>query len=344
MAGGLYTPAGWVNMGAVLDMDSPFIFGWGARGIGKTYGALREMYNRPGKFALMRNTQTESDFLLSATGNPFGQINFDDGLDVVTARINKYMGGFYNGVKDGEEMLPAGECVGYILSLSTIGHIRGAGRFGIDTLFFDEFIPEEHLRNMRGMGEAFLNAMETLGRNRELLGEPPLKVVCMANSNRIDNDIFVELGLVSQAYKMQLHGVERWTDSSRGLTLLNFENSPIAQKKKNTALYKLSGPKSRFYGMAIENEFGYDDSRVKSKNLKQYTFMVNIGELDIYRHRDNNTYYVRTAKTPNRDYPSSAFGIKSANRQYGWIHGAWLDGNVIFENVVSSIVFEKYFA
>ena len=344
MGGGLYTSAGWVNMGAVLDMDSPFVFGWGARGIGKTYGALLELYRRGVKFALMRNTQSESDYLLSEAGNPFGQINHDTGVHVGAKRINKYMGAFYNCVDTGEAFEPAGDVLGYILSLSTIGHVRGAGRFDIDVLFFDEFIPEEHLRNMRGMGEAFLNAIETLGRNRELLGKPPLKVVCMANSNRIDNDIFLELGLVSQAYKMQAGGVERWTDSSRGLTLINFNESPIAQKKKDTALYRLSGSQGRFYEMAIDNSFGYDDARVKSKNLRNYDRLFNIGELDIYQAKDGHGYYVRPAKVVGRDYASTEYGLKSARYHYAWLHGAWLDGRVTFENVLSSILFEKYFA
>ena len=102
MGGGLYTSAGWVNMGAVLDMGSPFVFGWGARGIGKTYGALSELYKRGERFALMRNTQSESDYLLSEAGNPFGQINHDTGVHVGAKRINKYMGAFYNCVDTGE--------------------------------------------------------------------------------------------------------------------------------------------------------------------------------------------------------------------------------------------------
>lgn len=262
----LYTSAGWVNMGAVLDMGSPFVFGWGARGIGKTYGALKELYQRGKPFALMRNTQSELDMMLGGeVGNPFGAINNDLGLNVVSERLsnNKYMGAFYNGVKDQGLIKAAGKPVGYIMSLSTIGRVRGADFSDIETIFFDEFIPESHLKAVKHAGEAFLNAYETINRNRELQGRKPLKVVCMANANRVDNDIFYELGLVTKAYNMQRKRVELDTDSERGVTLINFTASPIAQKKKNTALYRLSGEDSEYYSMAIENDFGYDASLVR---------------------------------------------------------------------------------
>ena len=96
--------------------------------------------------------------------------------------------------------------------------------------------------------------------------------------------------------------------------------------------------------MAIDNSFGYDAARVKSKNLKNYDRLVNIGELDIFQAKDGSGYYVRPAKVVGRDYATTEFGLKAARYHYGWLHGAWLDGRVTFENVLSSILFEKYFA
>lgn len=343
---GLYLPTGYVDMGTILDMDSPFVFGWGARGIGKTYGALKELYQRGETFALMRNTQSELDMLFgSEVGNPFGALNVDEGFNVVAQRMpgNKYLGAFYNGVMDEGVLKAAGKPIGYAFSLSTVGRVRGADFSSIQTVFFDEFIPEQHLKTVKATGDAFLNAYETINRNRELSGSKPLKVVCMANANRVDNDLFYDLGLVTKAYNMQRKHIEIETDVERGYTLINFTQSPIAQAKRNTALYRLTGESSEFYSMAIENDFGYDASLVKSLNLKPFRLLVNIGELDVYEHRDGAGYYVRPAKVVGAGYPSSQRGIKSALYRYGWLHGAWLDGRVTFENVLASVIFERYF-
>lgn len=342
----LYNGAGYVNMGAVLDLDSPFVFGWGARGIGKTYGALKELYERGKPFALMRNTQSELDMMLGGeVGNPFSTLNNDFGWEVVAERLpgNKYLGAFYNGVKDQGMLKAAGKPIGYVMSLSTVGRVRGADFSEIETIFFDEFIAESHLKTVKNAGDAFLNAYETINRNRELQGREPLKVVCMANANRVDNDIFYELGLVTKAYNMQRKKIEIEQDKQRGVTLINFTSSPIAQAKRETALYKLSGADSDFYNMAIENDFGYDASLVKSLNIKPFRFLANVGELDIYEHRDGAGYYIRPAKHVGAGFPSTERGLKSAKYRYGWLHGAWLDGSITFENVLCSVIFERYF-
>ena len=71
---------------------------------------------------------------------------------------------------------------------------------------FDEFIPERHERPIKNEGAAFLNAYETMNRNRELQGYKPIQTLCLANANDLGNPIFMELGLVSRAMRMQQTG------------------------------------------------------------------------------------------------------------------------------------------
>jgi hypothetical protein len=342
---GLYLPTGYVDAEAVLDMGSPFIFGWGGRGIGKTYGMLSELYRRGLCFAYMRNIQNEIDLACSRDGNVFRPLNEDNGWSVVPERVRgtKYVGAFYNGVEVEGSIEPAGPAIGYGLALSSVARVRGFSLEAVDVVFYDEFIPEAHTRKIQALGDAFYNAYETINRNRELKGRPALKVVCMANANRVDNDLFLEFGLVTKAYDMQRKGIELFTDHERGITLINFAASPISDAKKTTALYRFAGQGSAFSAMALGNDFGYDDSAVKSKSLKPYRKLCNVGEIDIYEHRDGAGYYVRPAKVIGAQYPSTERGLKSAKYRYGWLHGAWLDGSITFENVLSNVLFERYF-
>lgn len=345
MVEGLYLPSGYVNCGSVLDLDTPFIFGWGGRGIGKTYGMLKELYSRGYCFAYMRNIQNEIDLACSRDGNVFRPLNDDYGWAVVPERIRgtKYVGAFYNAEEVEGGLEPVGAPIGYGLALASVARIRGFSLDNVEVVFFDEFIPELHTRKITALGEAFLNAYETINRNRELKGRDPLKVVCMANANRVDNDLFLEFGLVTRAYEMQKKRLDFWQDKERGITLINFAESPISKAKKNTALYRFAGSDSDFSAMALSNEFGYDDRFIQSRNLKPYKKLCNVGEIDIYQHRDGAGYYVRPAKQINSQYDCTERGLKSARYHYGWLNGAWLDGSIYFENVLSNVLFERYF-
>lgn len=339
----MFTDDGWLNMREIRLLESPFVFIVGARGIGKTYGGCLDLlrnYEETGqRFIYMRRTETQADYVSSAEGNPFNEINMDTGSNVSIKKVNRKMKGFFND----EENVP----MGVIMALSTFSGKRSISFSAYDILFYDEFIPEPHDRPIKNEAEAFFHIVETISRNRELQGRPPLKVICASNSNTLDNALFLELGLVTRALRMEEKSVPIWTDKERGLTLIMPFDSPISQKKKDTALYRLTRDSVNFQNVALKNEFNDDVSEnVMSLNLNQFSSLVHIGELYIYSHKKDRKYYISTHKqgTFDIEFSSGQMDITRFKNRYGYLWFAHMRKLVYFETYMEQLLFEKYFS
>jgi hypothetical protein len=118
-------------------------------------------------------------------------------------------------------------------------------------------------------------------------------MVCLANATNLSNPIFDELGLVNKAAKMQRTGRECSIMSDKGIALYILNASPISDRKKDTALYKLTKG-SDFYGMAIDNSFSIQTDMIKSVNIKEYKPIIKCENLTIYRHKSGGGYYITT--------------------------------------------------
>ena len=67
------------------------------------------------------------------------------------------------------------------MALSTFGNLRGVDFSDVDMIFFDEFVPQKNARPIKAEAEAFFNLYETVNRNRELDGRPPVRVLMLSN-------------------------------------------------------------------------------------------------------------------------------------------------------------------
>ena len=269
----LYQNSGYVNIAGILSLDIPFNFVVGGRGTGKTYTSLEYVVENDIKFMFMRRTQAQADLINKPEFTPFKALCRDKNIDIITKPLTKYNAGFY--MED--ENTP----IGYTAALSTISNIRGFDASDVELLIYDEFIPERHERPIKNEGAAFLNAYETINRNRELKGEKPLQVLCLANANDISNPIFMELGLVSKAEKMMRTGKEISVDYNRGIAIFMLNASPVSSLKSKTALYKLTSG-SEFEKMSIYNDFAdVDYSNVVKRPLIEYVPVVEVGEICI---------------------------------------------------------------
>lgn len=348
----LYLSNNYVNCKDLLTNKYPFIFGTGARGIGKTYGILSELIkilkgsNR--KFIYLRRTMSQVELLLKPEFNPFKSINSEQNTDISPFRISKNSSGFYHShLNEDNELVPEGSPIGYIFALSTFFNLRSVDFSDVDYIFYDEFIPEEIEKKLRGEGEAFLNLLETVGRNRELKGLPPLKVICMSNSNKLENALYMTLNLVNIATMMQEKDLEEYVVEDRGIQLLMYMHSPISEAKKDTALYKMSEG-TDFYGMAIDNKFTKDDQSLvkKNVNIKEYTPLVIIGKLTILKHKRDNKYYVTmvpaggcSKKFTTKDHDKDKFCCK-----YMYLYINYHDKlNVNFDSYETEINFRNLF-
>lgn len=343
---GLYLDSGYVNMGSIIsDKLHPFAFVWGGRGTGKTYGAIEFLIAHDIKFMFMRRTQAQLDMVNKPTFSPLNPVlqNHPDWHIVLDSVSDKNYGFFWardDGKPDKDRML------GFTAALSTLSNLRGfSGTDKADVLLFDEFIPESHERPIKNECDALLNAYETVNRNRELLGRPALKMVCLANSNQLTNPIFEGLGLTKKVRAMRKRRAEVSYDDKRGIALYALDNSPISLKKRDTALYRLAGIKSKFSEMALDNEYNWDTgSRIMSRPLNEYTPVVSVGRWCLYMHKSRNEYYacMHVSGSPAK-YQDSAEDKQRFIRTFDWVWTEYLRNTIIFEDESSEHVLTSIF-
>lgn len=343
--GRLYTEQGYISFDYIMRDSSPFIFIVGGRGSGKTYGAIKYALENGRTFFFMRRTQTQIDLIKNDSFSPFKAVD----ESIVVSSINKNLSGIYRGSQNADGTYsPAGAPIGYMCALSTISNIRGFDASDVDLIIYDEFIGEAHERPIKNEGQAFLNAYETINRNRELNGQEPVKVLALANSNSLANPIFVELQLVTPVERM-LREEEKpymqWKSIPRGVSVYMINRSPVLDAKQNTALYKLSG-ESEFSSMALRNKFTAEEmDHIKSEDLKPYRIICCVGEFCVYKKKDNANYYITGHKsgTTKAIYQSSSTDLKRFRRDMYYLWLAYLNGRILFESYIYKVLFEKYF-
>lgn len=330
----LYLAEGWLDVRRICDMPYPFIFVYGGRGIGKTFGEggeIAEEYR--GRTLFLRRTKTEYDIVTSPEMNTFSDYNNATGHNL---QFEKQKG--FSRIEEN------GDYCGLCAALSTFSNLRGGGfeQHWIDLLLYDEFIPERHKSRIRDESTVLMNIYETVNRNRELQGKSPLKLRCFANSNDIKNPIFLGLGLVSMAEKMLRRDQEISIDEKRGIAMIDCRKSPISQRKAETALYRMSAG-SEFFNMAIKNEFNGGLLPSTPRKLIEYRPLVTVGEIGIYMHKSNGKFYVSStrAKTCPQFQPNDT-QLEMYRIRYGYLYDRFYEGRIEFESQISQLLFLTY--
>lgn len=341
----LYDSNGYVNIPEVLKHEAIFIFIYGGRATGKTYGALKEMIEGKHHFIYMRRLAAQTDIVKKESMQPYKTLNDDMGWSIQPFPINKYISAFYESdTNEDGKVIPVGDQYGLLTSLSTFSNLRGVDGSNIDTIILDEFIPELNERPIKGEADALFNAYETINRNRELKGQDPVKLLCLANSNRIDNPLFMELKLVRKAEKIRQEGKEYLYDSKRKMLLIDLYKSQISEAKSDTALYQLTKG-TEFYEMAIRNSFINEErGRIETRPIKEYRPVVSIGEITIYKHKSRREYYVTTFRSGSPDsYTTGEKDRERFRKKYLFLWQCYMRREVVFEEYMSEILFDKYF-
>lgn len=331
----LYTEAGWLDVEKINAMKYPFIFVYGGRGIGKTFGEGQIITGTGrGKTLFLRRTKTEYDIITSHEMNTFADYNVETGHNIAFVKQRGF-----------SVITEGGENVGLCAALSTFSNLRGGGfeQFGIDYLLYDEFIPERHKAKIRNESDVLMNIYETINRNRELKGHDPLKLRCYANSNDIRNPIFIGMGLVSMAEKMAKKSTEIQVDTERGVALIDCKYSPISKRKAETALYKLSAG-SEFFKMAISNEFSSGLLESVQRRLIEYRPVVTVGEIGIYQHKSSGKLYVCSAvKSSAPKFAATDTQLEMFRIRYAYLYDRFYENQIEFESNLSQILFMTYF-
>lgn len=334
-----YLPSGYIDMKRIIEQPYPFQFLIHGRGTGKTYGALKYVLDTHQKFIYLRRTQTEADLCGSQEFSPFRALMMDDeNLHIVSQKIEhvKNVNGFYLAELDEETATykPTGHAIGYSMALTTVSNIRGFSMEDCTIVIFDEFIPEKQARAIRGEDSALLNAYETISRNRELKGKPPLKLLCLSNANKISAPIFATLGIMPKINRMVMRDTEECIIADRGIAIYKLLDSPISAAKKRTSLYAATEG-TEFSRMAVDNAF--DSSTflyISQQPIKEYKPIFAFEDVCVYQHKSaKGRYYVsrHTSGSPPVYYNEPQM-VKRLRKKHVLFFDAWVKGNVLFED------------
>lgn len=299
----------YINVTDYVEEEYPYQFFVGGRGRGKTYSGLRaglQHYLKTGeRFIYMRRTEKELKRCMVSrirgSGlNPFKSLNEKEHYKVAIFQTFDEIGEIHDyQISEKGAMVACGDHYGYACTLTGMAGIRGIDLSDCGLLIYDEFITERHVRKITGESDAFFNAIETIGRNREMdeEGSKPFQVWCFANAFNIYNPLFQGLGVIGDIEKVISRKQESYKNLDRGLAIHILEDNPLfTEKKANTSLYKLTKGTS-FYDMALGNEFVYNDfSLVGFQNVKGYQPCAGvhsvIGDFYIWRKKGEERYYV----------------------------------------------------
>lgn len=311
----------WYNIGARSEKLRAFNFILGGRGIGKTYSSIDYIISSGKKFLYLRNTKTQMDESATVFGNPFKRWGADHGRDIfMTAEKNHYM--IYERI-DEDPVL-----IGYGAALSTFGSLRGVDLSDVEIVLFDEFIESRTLSFKQF--DTFANLYETINRNRELLGRPPLQVLLLSNSQKLGNDILSGFGCIGIIERMIKNSQTMFIDRDMMIELCF---SDVSEEKKNTGLYRLTSGSS-FYDEAIQNKFANDSfAGIGKKPISEFIPVCGIDELFIYRHKNDGRIYV--SRSPSNRVPT--FTTRDTLAPFMLQFGVWLkvslaSGNMLFED------------
>lgn len=340
----LYLDNGYLNFRVLRDMKQPFIIAVGGRGTGKTFGALQTSVEDKIKFAFMRRSQVQLDIINKPEFSPMKPVCRKMGWNITTASIARGLTGYYFFEVEDERPKLLGGPIGYNIALSTVANIRGFDASEIDLIIYDEAIPERGEKPLAKEYEKLMNCYETLNRNRELEGKPPMKLICLANANAQTAPILEGLRLVDVLDRMDRRGQSLYVDDSRGLAMVKLRDSKISQAKADTALYRLTKG-TEFSQMAIENNFAYEDRGIiRSMPLQEFKPLVAVGGLTIYVHKSKRLLYVSRHQSGGcAVYGTSETELARFHRQYySMLYDAIMENRVIYETYETQVLLTNY--
>lgn len=326
----LYLENGYLNFRAILATKLPIIVIIGGRGSGKTYNGLKVLREDEYNVMLLRRTQAQADIISSQAMSPWKPIAKDCGFNFENIPLVK-------GVTETREIDDEGNTIRTLsvnAALSTFANLRGFDASDLDVVLYDEFIPENHEKNMKHELDALLNMYETVNRNRELSGKDPVKLIMMANANRLDSPILTGLGLTNKIENMLKKKQNYSIMPDRGIGIFLLNDSPISKQKQNTVLYRLTAG-TQFADMAVNNNFSYSDtSNVVSRPLTGCEPIFTVDNITVYRRKSDHFIYcsAHSSGTVPLFKSTSDEDLKRLQSTYIWMLWRILANEVEYES------------
>lgn len=263
---------------------------FGARGLGKTYSILERrvenaLKDENKKFIWLRDSQEVVKKI--AAGNSLASPICQNRPDLPKITIEKSEGN-YSFIADAKT--DNWRILGYLMALSTFHNARGVSYEDVANITWDEFIPEEGTIVKKNQGAIFLNAYETVNRNRELEGDPPVQIIFLSNANDIYSDVLEDLGVSCLIEDMMYKGIDVYRDEDIWIEFL--KSDKFYEAKKETFLYRIN-KNDKFKNMALDNKFNNNLALVKRNvDYKGSTGLLTIADrYTLIQLADGSLYY-----------------------------------------------------
>lgn len=328
---------------------------WSPRGSGKTYSALWESKYLNIPTIYMKRTNDDVDFICSDIGNevdtsPYYPINRDKGTHVISVKIDKGVGGFYDSIYSEveEKVVPNGAPFNLILSLNRIKAIKGFDASKYEWLLLDEFIPQAGEVVKRKEGEMLLDLYMTINRDRQKRGLPPLKLILFANAEEISTPVTNTLEVVDDMADLMASGQTHLYVEERGIMLhhITREEYPMTENEKK-GIYKAMA-NTAWGAKAFEGTFSNNDfSNVRKVSLKGYQGIcrVEYKNKKYYIYSKGNKYYM----TYSRHNVGLVYNLNRETEQVNFcinmlpvLNTALINDNMLFEKYTMYDLVKNY--
>ena len=319
---------------------------WSRRGPGKTYSFLRKATDDEEFFIYMKRTNEDVELLCTGADNPDMKVdadpvvplNRDFGWNIKPKLIQKGIGAFYDTDEEGK---PIGAPIGMIVSFSKIKSVKGMDFSKAVYICMDEFIPQKTEIVRKSEGEAILDFIMTVLRDKVKRGQK-LKVVMFANAEDISTPITNALEIVDDMAELSWSGKSHYYNRDRRILLhhITQQEIPLTKEELHSDMFVLmkgtAWAQKAFFGDFANNDF----SNVKQMSIKN---MKGIHK----RHYKNKDMYIYMRPADNKYYMCFSKGSfvwewdlnKENDQKLFWIeHGQELRVECIQDNMK----FEKY--
>lgn len=301
----------WVNVRERAKRSQcAFNFFIGGRGIGKTYSALEGQHDdftagECGKYIYMRLTQRELKTCAGAEDNPYKKLNTRRGWDVHFKKVPESEATAYDLIDlNAEKPLT----IGTARALATFANVRGSDFDDYTDILFEEFVPTERVRmtpEVKNAGYLFSQAYETINRNRELEGQPPVRVIFLANAFKLNSDVLYYYGLIPIIESMLKTGQKRATLPERSIYIELCDAADVSEAKRETVLYKALKGNKHIENINLNNSFNdYNLTLVKKVPIVEYYPLCCYEDVTIFAHKSTGELYAKRVKTDCKEHYS----------------------------------------
>lgn len=343
-------PYGNVNIDLLISLGFYWYFICGGRGTGKTVTALKWMIENKKKFIFMRRAQTQCDAVNNPLLSPIKKVNKILHTNYIPVKVGENSGAFYDSVEDDREghegeRRPIGEPISINLALKTLHNLNGFDANEIEWLIYDEFVPRPDESEIQNECETFMNAYETINRNRELEGIEPLKVLFLGNSDNVANDFFMQFNMSLIAMRIKNKRPSYWINDTKDMLLVMLEDSPLSKKKRENTLISRISKGTRFNEVAMSNNWVMESINDGQKNLKEYKPVLQVGELFVYFHKSNGRHYVSDKKCGafNKKFDTDKVSLERFIKQYKLgLYTQFINDRIDYADYAVYFLFCKY--